>query len=158
MNGEDFKVIRWIDENKSFSQSSSSNSSRISQQMQQDPSPAMNGRSAKKFWMGPAFDKTNKIKDPPTQCLKIRQMFDKYEANDPGLKQVIQDSILNKLANKNCRIFDVQLDVKTCCVYVKCASNVDAGILHDEINGWWFDNNLVSIKFLRQVRFIFKKF
>lgn len=107
-----------------------------------------------KKWQSPAFDKSNKIKDPPTECLKIRQMFDKHEASNPNLKQVIQDSILEKVAHTTCRIYDLQLDKQTCCVYVRCASAKDAGIIHDEVNGWWFDRRLVSIKFLRMDRYL----
>lgn len=107
-----------------------------------------------KKWQSPAFDKSNKIKDPPTECLKIRQMFDKYEASNSNLKQIIQDSILEKVAHTTCRIYDLQLDKQTCCVYVRCASAKDAGIIHDEVNGWWFDRRLVSIKFLRLDRYL----
>jgi membrane protein Man1 len=38
-------------------------------------------------------------------------------------------------------------------VYVKCASTADAGILHGEINGWWLDNGLVVVKFLKQDKY-----
>jgi inner nuclear membrane protein Man1 len=112
----------------------------------------LQNRSAIKKWQGPAFDKTNKIKDPPTNCLKIRQMFDKYDANDPNLKAIVQDAILEKVGG-NCKIYDVHLDKASCCVYLWCASNKDAGQVYDEINGWWFDNRLVSIKFLRPERY-----
>lgn len=124
-------------------------------------SPAITHRSSSHYahgnvkkWQSPAFDKSNKIKDPPTECLKIRQMFDKHEASSPTLKQVIQDSILEKVAHTTCRIYDLQLDKQTCCVYVRCASAKDAGIIHDEVNGWWFDRRLVSIKFLRMDRYL----
>lgn len=53
-----------------------------------------------------------------------------------------------------CRILDVQLEKTACCVYVRCETPKDAGIVHDEINGWWFDNRLVSIKFLRLERYL----
>lgn len=132
-NGEDVRIMRWID--------TASTSS----------APGEN-RSVK-TWQGPAFDKSNKIKDPPTPCLKIRQMFDKYDANEPNLKQIITDAILAK-AGHGCRIYDIQLEKNTCCVYVRCASNADAGQVHDQINGWWFDSRLVSIKFLRLERYL----
>lgn len=131
-NGEDCKLMRWID----------------------TVSPEQIGqRSPVKKWHSPAFDKTNKISNPPTPCLKIRQMFDKFEANNPNLKTIIQDAILEKVG-PNCKIYDIQLDKQTCCVYVRCASPRDAGIVHDEINGWWFDKRLVSIKFLRLERYL----
>ncbi|EAA04379.4 AGAP007422-PB [Anopheles gambiae str. PEST] len=123
--GEDFRVMRWID----------------------------TAPSTAKKWQSPAFDNSNKIHDPPTPCLKIRQMFDKYEVNDPNLKTIVQDAILEKVGGR-CKIYDIQLDRSSCCVYVRCASAKDAGIVHDEINGWWFDNRLVSIKFLRLERYL----
>lgn len=132
--GEDFKMMRWID----------------------TAPPASASRTVPggaKKWQSPAFDNTNKIPDPPTPCLKIRQMFDKYEVNDPNLKTIVQDAILEKVGVR-CKIYDIQLDRSTCCVYVRCASAKDAGIVHDEINGWWFDNRLVSIKFLRLERYL----
>lgn len=125
INGEDFKVMRWIDETKSQNPVNQSNISISSPQIPNVYNGGASNRMLKK-WIGPAFDKTNKIKDPPTQCLKIRQMFDKYDTNDSNLQQMIQDAILTKLHGKNCRILDIQLDVKTCCVYVKCESNADA--------------------------------
>ncbi|KFB51660.1 AGAP007422-PA-like protein [Anopheles sinensis] len=110
------------------------------------------GSGCAKKWQSPAFDNSNKIHDPPTPCLKIRQMFDKYEVNDPNLKTIVQDAILEKVGSR-CKIYDIQLDRSSCCVYVRCATAKDAGIVHDEINGWWFDNRLVSIKFLRLERY-----
>lgn len=164
INGEDYKAIKWIDTIRSKlslppqsmlpmsgigsgtsaggTSSSSSNSS----------SGSCGGGNSKK-WQSPAFDNTNKIDNPPTPCLKIRQMFDKFETNDMKLKQIIQDAILEKVGN-DCKIYDVQLDTNTCCVYVRCATKKDAGIVHDEINGWWFDKRLVSIKFVHLERYL----
>ncbi|XP_058460474.1 inner nuclear membrane protein Man1 [Malaya genurostris] len=134
--GEDFKMMRWID------------TAPITVN-----SIARSVPGGVKKWQSPAFDNTNKIPDPPTPCLKIRQMFDKYEVNDPNLRTIVQDAILEKVGQR-CKIYDIQLDRNTCCVYVRCASAKDAGIVHDEINGWWFDNRLVSIKFLRLERYL----
>lgn len=132
--GEDFKMMRWTD------------SAPLPTSTRSVPGGA-------KKWQSPAFDNTNKIPDPPTPCLKIRQMFDKYEVNDPNLKTIVQDAILEKVGAR-CKIYDIQMDRNTCCVYVRCATSQDAGIVHDEINGWWFDNRLVSIKFLRIERYL----
>lgn len=141
-NGEDQKMMRWIDSVPQQTHSTYNISTNLN-----------NNRSSVKKWQSPAFDKTNKISDPPTECLKIRQMFDKYEINDPSLKTVIQDAILEKVGSQ-CKIYDVQLDKGTCCVYVRCATRKDAGIVHDEINGWWLENRLISIKFLRLERYL----
>lgn len=164
INGEDFKVTRWIDDVKNLSMPGGVQTS--PQQQQQQPLQQRFNSNSKynqppdarpyatlKKWMGSAFDKSNKIKDPPTNCLKIRQMFDKYEANSSNLQTVIQDTILLKLRDKNCKIYDIQLDLKSCCVYVKCATCADAGIVHEEINGWWLDAGLVVVKFLKQDKY-----
>lgn len=141
-NGEDCRMMRWMD---AAPRTSMAGVSLLS--------ASTNENRSVKTWQSPAFDKSNKIKDPPTPCLKIRQMFDKYDANDPSLKQVITDAILAKVGT-SCNIYDVQLDKSSCCVYVLCATNGDAGIVHDQINGWWFDTRLVSIKFLRLERYL----
>uniref|UniRef100_U5EPU7 Putative man1 n=1 Tax=Corethrella appendiculata TaxID=1370023 RepID=U5EPU7_9DIPT len=143
--GEDFKMMRWID--------TLPTSQHNSPPMNRSPGTGAAGSGSTKKWQSPAFDKTNKINDPPTPCLKIRQMFDKYEINDPNLKTIVSDAILEKVGGK-CKIFDIQLDRNTCCVYVRCATNEDAGMIHDEMNGWWFDNRLVSMKFLRLERYL----
>lgn len=161
INGEDFKVIRWIDDVKNLSLPGGIQASQQQQQQLQQrfinskynqPSDGRSYATLKK-WMGSAFDKSNKIKDPPTNCLKIRQMFDKYEAASPNLLTVIQDTILLKLRDRNCKIYDIQLDLKSCCVYVKCATCADAGIVHEEMNGWWLDAGLVVVKFLKQDKY-----
>lgn len=140
--GEDCRLMRWTDTASVSVAAAAAGGAQL----------AGDSRS-NKTWQGPAFDKSNKIKDPPTQCLKIRQMFDKYDANDPNLKQIIADAILAKVG-AGCRVYDVQLEKSSCCVYVRCATNADAGLVHDQINGWWFDNRLVSIKFLRLERYL----
>lgn len=153
-NGEEFRTMKWVESimsnstNSSPSTSSSSSSSTAAYQ----PSDT-DQRLKKKHWQSPAFDNVNKIADPPTPCLKIRHMFDAAEANLPDLKQNIIESILEKVGPQ-CRIYDIQLDRQSCCVYIRCASERDAGIVHNEINGWWFDNRLVSIKFLRLPRYL----
>src|SRR5690349_20371442 len=50
-------------------------------------------------------------------------------------------------------LLDIQLDLKTCCVYVKCGSCADAGIVHEEINGWWLESGLAVVKFLKQDKY-----
>ncbi|XP_017836979.1 inner nuclear membrane protein Man1 isoform X2 [Drosophila busckii] len=106
-----------------------------------------------KKWQSSALDNSNKIVNPPTSCLKIRHMFDASEIEQPHLRQLIVDSIYEKVG-PHCKICDVQLDTQSCCVYIRCATEADAGIVHNEINGWWFDKRLISIKFLRLERFL----
>ncbi|XP_050090997.1 inner nuclear membrane protein Man1 isoform X2 [Anopheles aquasalis] len=171
VGGEDFKMMRWIDTAPLPSSIGASSSLATTPGGRASAggtgagtggggggggSSAATGLggvgSSSKKWQGQAFDSSNKIHDPPTPCLKIRQMFDRYEVNDPNLKTIVQDAILEKVGDR-CRIYDIQLDRGSCCVYVRCATPKDAGIVHDEINGWWFDNRLVSIKFLRLERY-----
>lgn len=106
-----------------------------------------------KKWQSPAFDNSNKIANPPTPCLKIRHMFDASEVDQANLKQSIVESIIEKVGPR-CKICDVQLDIQSCCVYIRCATEEDAGMIHNEINGWWFDKRLISIKFLRLERYL----
>ncbi|XP_030380606.1 inner nuclear membrane protein Man1 [Scaptodrosophila lebanonensis] len=106
-----------------------------------------------KKWHSPAFDNTNKITKPPTSCLKIRHMIEPAEVDNPNLKQQIVDAIFEKVGSR-CKICDIQLDTQSCCVYLRCGSEADAGIVHSEINGWWFDKRLISIKFLRLERYL----
>ncbi|XP_050076187.1 uncharacterized protein LOC126563584 [Anopheles maculipalpis] len=153
IGGEDFKIMRWIDSVPLASGVGGAGSVSPAGASRLGGSGSGPGSSTAKKWQGPAFDNSNKIHDPPTPCLKIRQMFDKYEVNDPNLKTIVQDAILEKVGGR-CKIYDIQLDRSSCCVYVRCASAKDAGIVHDEINGWWFDNRLVSIKFLRLERYL----
>ncbi|XP_052871785.1 uncharacterized protein LOC128277376 [Anopheles cruzii] len=151
VGGEDFKMMRWID-TAPLATSTVNVGSTAAATARISGGPGGAASCAKK-WQSPAFDNSNKILDPPTPCLKIRQMFDRYEVNDPNLKTIVQDAILEKVGGR-CKIYDIQLDRSSCCVYVRCASAKDAGIVHDEINGWWFDNRLVSIKFLRLERYL----
>lgn len=109
--------------------------------------------STSKKWQSSAFDNSNKILNPPTSCLKIRHMFDQTEIEQPNLRQSIVESIFEKVGS-NCKICDVQLDKQSCCVYIRCATEADAGMVHSEINGWWFDKKLISIKFLRLERYL----
>lgn len=146
-NGEDFRLMRW-------SADPAMHSPRSTPAGSPNANRSAGAAGGAKKWHCPAFDKSNKIKEPPTPCLKIRHMFDSHETVTPALRQTIQDAILEKVAGTGCRIFDLQLEASSCCVYVRCASAADAGIVHEQINGWWFDSRLVSIKFLHLDRYL----
>ena len=132
-NGEEFNAMSWIEKINAVPQNSSKS----------------------KKWQSSAFDSviSNVIASPPTPCLKIRHMFDMNEVNNPRLKQIIEEGIVEKVG-PSCNITDIQLDKESCCVYIRCSTKKDAGIVHSMINGWWFDNNLLSIKFLRLQRYL----
>ncbi|KAL5287504.1 LEMD3 family protein [Megaselia abdita] len=152
-HGEPFKVMKWIDTHSTSSNhvGDGDNSSRDSRSSVDGPNH--NHLPLVKQWHSSAFSTSNnKISNPPTECLKIRNMFEKHEIHNPNLKQNILNAILEKC--DMCKICDIQLELEGCCVYLRCASKHDAGIVHNSINGWWFDKNLISIKFLRLERFL----
>lgn len=86
-NGEDCRMMRWID---------TVSPSLLHHRNSGGPGSAGN---AVKKWQSPAIDKSNKIKDPPTECLKIRHMFEKFETNNPNLKTIVTDAILEKVSS-----------------------------------------------------------
>lgn len=85
-------------------------------------------------------------------CLKIRQMFDSSDTENPFLEKMIKDAIFEKLSNC-CEVHDIQLDVENLCAYVRCATEMDATIAYNKLNGWYFNKHLVSIKYLRLQRY-----
>uniref|UniRef100_A0A1B0FH87 Man1/Src1-like C-terminal domain-containing protein n=1 Tax=Glossina morsitans morsitans TaxID=37546 RepID=A0A1B0FH87_GLOMM len=141
-NGEEFRTMKWAET--------------LLTPMINPPLP-MHGsaeeRLRKKQWQSPAFANVNNNFETSTPCLKVRHMFHAAETNQPDLQQNINESILEKVGPQ-CKIYDIQLDRQSCCVYIRCATEKDAGIVHNEISGWWFDNHLVSIKFLRLQRYL----
>ncbi|XP_072939921.1 inner nuclear membrane protein Man1-like [Epargyreus clarus] len=128
IDGEDCRVWRWI----------SSSSPK---------------RSA--AWQGQAFEtqegSVNNLTVSPTPCLKIRHMFEKNDAN-PNLRAVIQDAILEKC--DRCNILHIDVERTSCCVYVKCASPTDAGIVYRSLHGWWYEGRLITVKYLRLERYM----
>lgn len=81
VNGESVKGFRWIEDVAAPTSASKSSAQFANQQK----TPALTRSSAfpiqndqvyatVKKWRCSAFDHSNKIKDPPTNCLKIRQM------------------------------------------------------------------------------------
>lgn len=153
-NGEPFKVIKWID-----THSTSSNNISDGEHTPSDGRNSADGpnnhhpnSSLAKQWHSYAFSTSNnKISNPPTECSKIRNMFEKHEVQNPNLKQNILNAILEKC---RCNICDIQLEPDSCCVYLRCATKQDAGVVHNSINGWWYDKHLISIKFLKLERFL----
>lgn len=57
--------------------------------------------------------------------------------------QIITDAILEKCGD-NCKILHIGIDSATCCVYVKCASQQDAGVAYRNLHGWWYDGKSES--------------
>ncbi|GBP76724.1 Inner nuclear membrane protein Man1 [Eumeta japonica] len=130
VDGEDCRVWRWV-------------SARLS--------PKRNAA-----WQGQAFEtqegSVNNVPIAPTPCLKIRHMFDKNDFNE-NLKTIIQDAILEK-CGEPCNILHIDLDPISCCVYVKCASSSDAGVVYRNLHGWWYESRLITVKYLRLERYM----
>ncbi|XP_041970886.1 inner nuclear membrane protein Man1-like [Aricia agestis] len=129
VDGEDCRVWRWVASHSSPKRSTS--------------------------WQGQAFEtqegSVNNLTISPTPCLKIRHMFDKNDAN-PNLRNVIQDVILEKC--DQCNILHIDIEKTSCCVYVKCASPADAGIVYKSLHGWWYEGRLITVKYLRLERYM----
>lgn len=106
-------------------------------------------------WQGQAFEtqegSVNNLTVSPTPCLKIRCMFDKNDTN-PNLRASIQDVILEKC--EGCNILHVEIERSSCCVYVKCATQADAGIVYRALHGWWYEGHLITVKYLRLERYM----
>lgn len=130
VDGEDCRVWRWISAHSSPKRSAA--------------------------WQGQAFEtqegSVNNLTVSPTPCLKIRHMFDKNDAN-PNLRTVIQDAILEKCGDR-CNILHIDVERASCCVYVKCVSPADAGVVYRSLHGWWYEGHLITVKYLRLERYM----
>lgn len=114
--------------------------------------------NTKKLWQGKAFDNLdtgpNAPGHSPTQCLKIRNMFDLDVECGDNWHINIQDAILEKCEGIN-GIVHIKVDTtsREGCVYVKCISSAVAGQVFKELHGWWFDGKLVTVRYLRLERY-----
>ncbi|KAK8751500.1 hypothetical protein OTU49_008765, partial [Cherax quadricarinatus] len=114
------------------------------------------GRPPAKMWQGPAFDNLGPQHVPnvsPTSCLKIRNMFDCDVEFGDNWPSRIQDSILEKCEGVSIVHIAVDRGSREGCVYLKCASLSEAGRAFRALHGWWYDGNLVTVKFLRDERY-----
>ncbi|XP_054712466.1 inner nuclear membrane protein Man1-like isoform X2 [Uloborus diversus] len=134
--GEDFKVWRW---NPSTNQENE-------------------GGKQGKVWQGQAFNSLGKGKNAtysPTPCLKIRNMFDPEVEYGDEWQVSIQDAILEKCEG-NDGIHHIAFDTSSNegCVYMLCSSSEAAGKAFNALHGWWFDNKLVTVKYIRYERYL----
>ncbi|CAG7822967.1 unnamed protein product [Allacma fusca] len=108
-------------------------------------------------WQGQAFELSdgspNALPITPTNCLKIRQMFDS-DAADEERENRIQRAILDKCPDAGICHIGVEHGSAEGCVYVKCATKEDARKAYLALHGWWFDGHLLSVKFLREERYL----
>ncbi|XP_074646708.1 inner nuclear membrane protein Man1-like [Tubulanus polymorphus] len=116
--------------------------------------------AGRRVWQGQAFgehaDNSNAIPYSPTPCLKVRSMFDQEMEYGEDWHIYIQDAILEKCF-PTCPdgIVHIAVDKNSNegCVYIKCSSCEAAGRCFKSLHGWWFDRQLVTVKFLRLERY-----
>ena len=151
VNGEDYKVWRWLPPKHNVSVTSSTLES-------PSASPQISNISRhRKVWQGQAFGTTegsvNNLSISPTPCLKIRHMFDPDMESGENWQLQVQDAILEKCFGAKILHIHVDKTSKEGCVYVKCASERDAGRAYKALHGSWFDSQLVTVKYLRLERY-----
>ncbi|KAK9892498.1 hypothetical protein WA026_020488 [Henosepilachna vigintioctopunctata] len=114
---------------------------------------SLNASKNNKSWQGQAFETqmgaVNSLPCSPTPCLKIRGMVEDGDRNS----QLIREAVLSKCASK-CRILDCSVDVSMKCVYLKCADTADAAVAYQNLHGWWYAGQLVTVKYLRLERYM----
>ncbi|XP_013397234.1 inner nuclear membrane protein Man1-like [Lingula anatina] len=102
-----------------------------------------NGKN--KVWQGQAFGENcdvgyNLLPYSPTNCLKIRNMFDADVECGQDWHIYVQDAILEKCKeNKGILHLAVDKTSKEGCVYMKCTTPDAAGEAYRALHGWWFD-------------------
>lgn len=127
--GEDCRVWRWL--------------------------PPTNSR--RKMWQGQAFEtqegSVNSLSVSPTQCLKIRHMFDPDVEDGDEWMTHVTDAILEKCEGIDVLHIAVDKGSLEGCVYLKCSSPEEAGKAYRALHGSWFDTKLVTVKYLRLGRY-----
>ena len=68
----------------------------------------------------------------------------------------IQDAILEKAEGAKILHLAVDTSSKEGCVYIKCSNADEAGKVYRALHGWWFDGNLVTVKYLRPERYHYR--
>ncbi|XP_064632934.1 inner nuclear membrane protein Man1-like isoform X2 [Lineus longissimus] len=113
-----------------------------------------------KVWQGQAFGEHTSpgVKQPysPSPCLKVRNMFDADIEYGSDWHIHVQDAILEKCA-ATCpdAIYHIAVDKNSTegCVYIKCSCPEAAGKVYSALHGWWYDGNLVTVKYIRLERY-----
>ncbi|KAK4323490.1 hypothetical protein Pmani_005805 [Petrolisthes manimaculis] len=148
VDGEDREVWRWASSVPPPSSPSTSGAGAVQE--------GSNSRPLAKVWQGPAFNTQSPHNAPdvsPTSCLKIRNMFDCDVEFGDSWPARIQDSLLEKCEGVSVVHVAVDRASQEGCVYIKCGSLHDAGKAFRALHGWWYDGNLVTVKFLRDERY-----
>jgi membrane protein Man1 len=125
------------------------------------PSPSSAGGSPStplSNWQGAAFNALGKnVASPvvaPTNCLKVRHMFDQALMKMPGWVWLVKEELLKRCAHV-ADIVHLAVDQESNegCVYVKAPTPDDAGRLFKALHGQWYRGNLVTVKYLREERY-----
>ncbi|KAL5112163.1 Inner nuclear membrane protein Man1 [Taenia crassiceps] len=107
-------------------------------------------------WQGSAFQGKSQnlpFTTPPTECLKVRNMFTRDSTDAPAKRRLIRE-LLNRVAGCG-PILHIGLDSQNNqgLVYIKCASPDVAGRVFEAINANYFDSHLLTVKFLRASKY-----
>jgi len=106
-------------------------------------------------WQGSAFQLNRNVSapaHPPTNCIKARHMFTPNTLTQEGLG-AIKNDIVFRCADAKILHIAVDKESKEGIVYMKAASDEDAGRVFNSIHGQWYKGNLVTAKYLRQDRY-----
>jgi len=110
---------------------------------------------AQQGWQGSAIQHgriiTSPVK-PPTSCLKARYMFDASQLDTLFIKRLEKD-IVSRCAGASILHIAIDTDSKDGIVYIKTKSTEDAGLVFQNINGQWYNTQLVVVKYLRKDRY-----
>ncbi|KAL7061498.1 hypothetical protein AAHC03_0327 [Spirometra sp. Aus1] len=107
-------------------------------------------------WQGSALlDQTQRLPFtvPPTECLKIRNMFTMDKLDFDAQKRLKRE-ILKRVSGCG-PIFHIGLDNQDNegLVYMKCASPEVAGNVYQAVHANYFDSHLLNVKFLRASKY-----
>lgn len=159
IQGDDLQVWRWLPPS-ACSPTKLSKLEAMSKE-ETDGSQAAAPVDRPKLWQGQAFSTDSSgVNSPPpyplTQCLKVRNMFDaEVEVGDCWPVR-IQDAILEKAEGGKILHLAVDRGSREGCVYIKCSRPEEAGKVYRSLHGWWFDGNLVTVKYLRPERYHYR--
>uniref|UniRef100_A0A914WVM2 LEM domain-containing protein n=1 Tax=Plectus sambesii TaxID=2011161 RepID=A0A914WVM2_9BILA len=109
-------------------------------------------------WQGSAFSDAqaslNAPREPYSECLKLRGMFDLSQQRGLDWPDFIQDALLEKLG-PGIRVLHVAVDKtsKEGVVFMKLKSKREAEDAYKALHGSWFDGRIVSVKYLRSERY-----
>jgi len=106
-------------------------------------------------WQGSAFQLNRNVSapaHPPTNCIKARHMFNPKTLTSEG-HGAIKNDIVYRCSDAKILHIAVDKESKEGIVYMKAASDQDAGKVFNSIHGQWYKGNLVTAKYLREDRY-----